>query len=67
MARRVFSAWLTATWIIAAVLLVVGIVHREPVGVVGFVLPVFGRLLVVEVGRRSDTRGFRTWLRRVFE
>jgi hypothetical protein len=59
-----FGLWLTAAWIIAVVLLVLGIVHREPVALLGFVLPLFGRLLIVEAGRRADARAFRRWLRR---
>jgi hypothetical protein len=59
-----FGAWLTAAWIAAVALLVVGIVRHEPQGVAGLVLPVFGRLLV-QVGRRADARGLRTLLRHV--
>jgi hypothetical protein len=59
------GAWLTVTWIAAVALLVVGIVRQEPWGVAGLVLPVLGRLLIVEVGRRADARGLRTWLRHV--
>jgi hypothetical protein len=61
------GAWLTVAWIVAIVLLVVGIVRQEPWVVVGLVLPVFGRLLIVEAGRRADAWGLRTWLRRVMQ
>ena len=59
------GAWLTATWVIAVVLLVLGIVRQEPWVIAGLVLPVFGRLVIVEVGRRADARGLRTLLRHV--
>jgi hypothetical protein len=59
------GAWLTVSWIVALVLLVLGIVRQDALAGVGLVLPVFGRVLIVEVGRRADAQGLRTWLRHV--
>jgi hypothetical protein len=60
-----FGAWLTAAWLSAVALLVIGIVRLQPVGFAGFVLPVFARIGIVDFARRRDARAVRRWLGRV--